>query len=64
MEPKNNDWFEERTQSVVRGLLAIITVVAVTAFVAFGLEVPDWYTLLTGAAAGFFIGKATNKPSP
>lgn len=60
MEEKQ-DWFETRTQVVVRALLAVVLVVAYIAFLAFDVNVPEFFTGLVGLAAGFFVGGAVQR---
>jgi hypothetical protein len=56
--PAPPDPFDARVQSIVRASLAISTTAAYITFVAFGVEIPQSFDLLTGAATGFFLGGA------
>jgi hypothetical protein len=59
--PDPPDDFERKVQSIVRGLLAVGLVAAYIAFVGFGIAIPTGFDLLTGAAAGFFLGGAATR---
>lgn len=58
---EKQSWFETQVQVVVRALLAVVLVVAYIAFLAFGVDVPEFFTGLVGLAAGFFVGGAVQK---
>lgn len=58
---EQQDHFEQRTQIVVRALLAVVLVGAYIALVIFGYDVPEFFVGLVGVAAGFFLGANPTK---
>jgi len=54
---EQEDWFERRTKTVVRGLLALLLVVAYLAFQALGVDPAPGMEILVGAGVAYFLGE-------